>query len=186
MYSDRELTEMIRRGGADNEQAWRYMIVNWKSKLFPRLRMAGASEDDCLDVLNEVYEPVVKRIRNTEKEEVQNLAAFLSTSLLYQWYKKARKSAEMGSLELDDNVKMMIDHNSETMDQDELKALEKVLGELNKNCAEILYLWAEGYKMNEIAERLHYKDAEAMKKKKYKCLEQAKELSRMLKVGRHG
>ncbi|MCC6754581.1 MAG: hypothetical protein IT266_11425 [Saprospiraceae bacterium] len=182
MYSDQELIDMIRQGGAGNEEAWRFMLKNWRTKFFSKLKTAGASEDDCLNVLNEIYEPIVNRIRNIDQQEIGNLAAFISTSMLYKWYKTHQKPVEFLTLDPDLKVVDLINSEAETLDVETLNNLHRILNNLNKNCAQILYLWSEGFSMSYIAERLNYKDAEAMKKKKYKCLEQAKTLSVKFKI----
>lgn len=175
MYSDQALINMIKSGGTENDKAWHFIIKNWKPKLFSRIVKLGGTDEDYIELINEIYEPVVNRIRAEHLEPVDNLAAFLSQCLLYKWYKIVKLNNNILELDLNDSIIGIIDQNDEDNSlRDIQNVLSKILNPLNKNCAEVLYMWSEGYRMDEIAKKLNYKDANAMKKKKYKCLEQAK------------
>lgn len=182
MYSDQELINMIKSGGEENDKAWKFIIKSWKNRLFQRVSILGAREDDFMDILNEIYESVVKRIRSEKLSQIENLPAFLSQCILYKWYKMVKINKSLNELELDERVINLIEDDDKlNSEQIDLNALSNLMTLLNKNCADILYMWSEGYKMEEIALRLSYKDATAMKKKKYKCLEQAKLIGQKLK-----
>jgi len=62
------------------------------------------------------------------------------------------------------------------------RILQKVLNQMRKNCKDVLMYWASGYKMDEIAAKLGYKNGAVAKKKKSECM---KELYSFLQENPH-
>jgi RNA polymerase sigma factor (sigma-70 family) len=52
------------------------------------------------------------------------------------------------------------------------RILRMVLDVMKKNCKDVLMLWASGYKMQEISERLNYKTEGVVRKKKSECMKE--------------
>lgn len=50
--------------------------------------------------------------------------------------------------------------------------LQLVLNEMKKKCKDVLMLWASGYKMKEISEKLGYKSEGVVRKKKSECMKE--------------
>lgn len=52
------------------------------------------------------------------------------------------------------------------------RILQLVLNEMRKNCKDVLMFWAAGFKMDEISQKLGYKNGGVAKKKKSECMKE--------------
>lgn len=169
--SDFELISKIQDGGPSREEAWKFILTIWNSKIFGNIISKGATEDEMNEVFCTIYEKVEERICNKSKERIENLAAFLSSCIRYEWYRYKNKEKNIEDLnnlinwgynpEIEDKLKL----------QDDQKLLKMLIEKLDKKCKQILELWSFDYSLIEIANELNLRDSVVVKKQKYNCLE---------------
>ena len=90
------------------------------------------------------------------------------------WMNELRKKAKHKSdpIEYAAHTPSGNDHLTLIMKGERSKVLKAVLNQMAKNCKDVLLLWSAGYKMTEIAERLHYKSEGVARKKKSNCMKE--------------
>lgn len=138
------------------------------------------SNDDIVDV----YQDAIIVIQ--EKAilgDLENLTCSLRTYLFgigkYMLFDKARKNNKRVAnfpLEKEDhNYKEISDDFFKTPNKLEL-LLQKGFATLGKKCKEVLHLfYYRGFTIDEISERLNYKDKNVVKSQKSRCIKQLKE-----------
>ena len=144
-------------------------------------RKFRVSEEDIVDT----YQDAI--IALTEKAflgEMDNLSCSVRTYLFgigkYMLYEKARKNKKRVldfPLEKEDYNYREISQNFIGEEPNNLQiALQKGFASLGKKCKEVLSLfYYRGYTIDEISEKLNYKDKNVVKSQKSRCMKQLKE-----------
>ncbi len=92
------------------------------------------------------------------------------------WYNEARKQKKLPKTELT-NEEIELD-DSWFQKEMKIRNIEKALGQLGKQCQEILQLfYGLGWNMVDIANKIGLRNDKVAKAQKYRCLQKAKELT---------
>lgn len=164
-----ELIQQLRSG--NNKDALKEMY-----KPFPMVRHFikghGGDEDEARDIFQESLLIFYKNVQKPDFKLTSALSTYLFAICKYLWKDELKKKNRVVSFEVKDAPDELVDHES-----NELKDqwLDKTLNALGGKCLEILKLfYYEKFSMEQIAEKLGYKNVDTVKTQKYKCIEQAK------------
>lgn len=149
-------------------------------KAYPAIRhfikTHGGSDDDARDVFQEC---LIVLFRNAQKKDF-TLTASVNTYLFsvgkYLWKDLLKKkNREVSFVVADTPMEEM-----RNIQEEEAKwaGLDKILSSLGEKCSEILRLFYFGkHSMEEVAEKLGYRNVDTAKTQKYKCLERARAMA---------
>ncbi|MEO9571051.1 MAG: sigma-70 family RNA polymerase sigma factor [Polaribacter sp.] len=165
--SDKEALKMIYLKNRDS-------FINFAKKF-------NISNDDILDVYQDA---IIALQEKAIKGELDNLSCSIKTFLFgigkYMLFEKARKNNKKVSdfpLENEDYNYKEISTNFLDEETNQLQVLlQEAFSTLGKKCKEVLTLfYYRGFTIDEISERLNYKDKNVVKSQKSRCIKQLKE-----------
>lgn len=141
------------------------------------------SQEDAAIVFDDMIVQFIKTVFSKPELQIEGeLAAYLMGIAKHLWYGESKKRMKMKQWDSIEN-KDFVDQDTISIDQilsDEKRTLLlNVLSHIGKNCKEVLMYWANGYAMDEIAQKLNYKSEGMVRKKKSVCL---KELTTIIQL----
>ena len=182
--TDNEIIQMLIAGGADRERAWKYMYENWRTYYSKPIRKKGGIQDEVDAALHLVSSEFENRVTAANKPPIKNLRGYLVICVRNKWL-KLKKRESFPTVELSKSPEPSPEISpEEMMISKELKTeMDKLLDKIGRQCKDILTFWAGDYNMKEIAQKLQFRNAEQVRKRKYKCL---KKLERIIRGGNFG
>lgn len=142
-----------------------------RSSIRSMMKSKGATEEDVQEVFNICIIKFVKTvIKNSDINISHTVQSYITGIARFEWYGILRDRKKHTHQELDawrktENTtpeSLLIDGDQKTLILDLLNAV-------GDKCKEVLLLWANGYKMKEIAVSVNYKSEGMAKKKKHQC-----------------
>jgi RNA polymerase sigma factor (sigma-70 family) len=175
--TDADFADAIRRGGRDCESATECLYRRYHAQA---LRMSGkmvsytsGQQDEIADLLHDAFIVMIEKIRN---------GGYNDGALLHFWIgitkgllrNKMKRDARMDLVE--DNTQLD-DEDTESPEEvlltgEKKEAVDALLSRLGEKCKRVLLLWAGGYSMHEIADKLQLSSDAMARKTKYKCKNQ--------------
>jgi len=167
----------IRSGKAGRDEVITSLYKNkqLKSKVINQILKKGGSKEEAQSVFNLCLVQFFKTvIKNKDLTIKINLEAYIMTIAKNVWYQELRKNAKIKTSEINDNLDLAEENNSESLllNIEKMEVLNDLLSKLKKRCKEVLMYWANGYNMEEIAKMCDYKSAMMARKKKYQCMKE--------------
>lgn len=178
LNTDAKILDLIRKG--DDEGLVMLYNANRKPIRAYILRNNG-TEDDAEDMLQEALIVLWERVRSGRFTYQARLGTFIYATVKNMWRRRLARSrrespadieADTGRIEDASALDIMIEH-------EEARHVHEALEKLGEPCRTllILFYWEER-SMEEIAEALHFANADTAKSKKYQC---KKALQKLLK-----
>ncbi len=179
--SDEDFVRDIRLGGSALDRATDCLYRTYRdstlTKVKSYLRFRKGIEDDAVDVIQDAFLIMIEKIRDNGYNE---------GSLVHFWIGIARGLLR-NKLKRDTRTDLI--EESTQYDQADIQTpeylllnaekrdlLDSVLSKLGDRCKKVLLMWAGGYSMEEIAEKLELSSEAMARKIKYKCKNQLMEL----------
>jgi len=164
-----ELIQQIRSG--NNKEALKEMYKPFNSVSY-FIKQHGGSDDEARDIFQESLLIFYKNAQKPEFKLTSALSTYLFAISKYLWKDELKKKNRIASFDVKDAPEEVLDYAVEELKD---KWLDKTLNALGGRCLEILKLfYYEKFSMEQIAEKLGYKNVDTVKTQKYKCIEQAK------------
>ena len=170
-----EIINKIRESAKARNEVIKQLYYNEKLKGNIRkfIFKKGGSEEDVDDIFNYTLVQFIKTVTTKENFTINStLESYLFGIAKNLWFQKLKTQLKnkTESLELVKyNTTTDFDPEEILMTKEKKEIIEKALGELGKNCKEVLKLWAKKYSMKEIAEKMEYKSEMMARKKKCNC-----------------
>lgn len=172
--TDEALVESIRAGGRSEGSALEHLI----NKDYPKVKyfvlQHGGNDADAEDVFQEALTAMVLNIRRDQYKGESAIGTYLFAIAKGVWFKRIRKVGRDRERDRETGL------SAETVDlstpeapmvaADKRQTLLEVFAGLGEKCPDVLFLWASGYNMEEIAARAGYGSAQAAMNRKNKCL----------------
>ncbi|MEI2695114.1 MAG: hypothetical protein V9E90_08590 [Saprospiraceae bacterium] len=180
-----ELIEKIR--GTEKDRAAVVSLIYQDSSLKKSIKSYVlnhyGNEDDVIIIFDDMIVQFIKSVFSKPDFKLEGeLSAYLMGIAKHLWFAESKKRMKMKQWDSIEN-KDFVDQDTISIDQilsDEKKTLLlNVLSHIGKNCKEVLMYWANGYAMDEIAQKLNYKSEGMVRKKKSVCL---KELTTIIQL----
>ena len=179
MFGSRKLTDeamidAIRSGGRAGDRAIAQLLDREMGKIQALVRQRGGSDTDGEDVALEGVTALVLNIRRDTFRGESAISTYLFAICKGIWYKRSQRRRR--ETEVKDQL-VVVETDGRTpelslMDEEQKGLLRQLFGQLREKCSEVLFLWAGGYSMDEIASQLDYGNAQVVMNKKNKCLKQ--------------
>ena len=179
MFGNRRLTDdamirAIQSGGRNGDRAIAQILDREMGKIQSLVRQRGGSETDGEDVALEGVTAVVLNIRRGSFRGESAISTYLFAICKGIWYKRSQRRQR--ETEVKDQL-VVVETDEQTpamslMDEEQKGLLQQLFARLREKCSEVLFLWAGGYSMEEIAGQLTYSNAQVAMNKKNKCLKQ--------------
>ena len=185
--SDEHYASDIREGGAIMEQALDCLYRAYRNDVLNMirsyLRFRSGIEDDAQDTMQDAFLIMIEKIRDGGYNE-GSLVHFWSGITKGLLRNKFKRDARMDLTDDTNQFERMDIESPEKllMNEEQKDALHELLGRLGERCKRVLLLWAGGYSMEEIAERLELSSEAMARKTKYKCKNQLMEMIDEMKV----
>lgn len=183
--ADDVIIEAIRTGGGKREEAAKYLIdrhIGFIYKVSRKLRLEEAlAKDAYLDAVIAVIQQVESgayRGENKLSSYLYQIFYFKSIDILRKHSTNSEEYMEQLPDRADDRSDMSL-----TLEQREsVSQIERLLERMGQPCKQILMDWGFwGYQIQEIAERMGVDDPVKISRRKYKCLEELREMMEELK-----
>lgn len=169
-----KLIELIRSG--NNQMALKELY-----KAFPSIshfiRMHGGNEDEAKDIFQESLFIFYRNVQKNDFQLTSALNTYLFSICKYLWKDELKKKNRLVSYEVKDApLEEMNDYHDE---ENKALWLDKIIQSLGAKCLEILQLfYYQKLSMEQIAQKLDYKNTDTVKTQKYKCIERAKQMAK--------
>jgi len=168
-----ELLKQIRSGkeGRDLVLTSLYKNEKLRSHIKSVLYKMGGTAEHFNDLFSATLMQFVKTVIQKPDLTIHHeVTTYITSIARYLWIAKNKKDSKY-SYSQEDNTDLIWVDSPETLvvRREKIDLLHELLGQLGKNCKEVLMHWANGYKMKEIAELMAYKSQDMAKKKKYQC-----------------
>lgn len=171
-----ELFQLIRSGARGQEKAARYLYSNMRLRNSVRKAMGiGARNDtDYWDVYHTLIIQFFKYVvKHPEFELGDNYYNYMIKAAQNLWYMELRKRKKHPSslpekFDVLDVGEMSIER---VIENDETRSMiDQILSKIGSKCKDVLMMWAEGRKMEEIRMDLGLNTLVAARKRKFDCL----------------
>lgn len=175
--SDADYVRAIQEGGASLHLATDCLYRAYRSRVLISVQSyvgyKSGQHDDINDLLQDAFLVLIEKIR---------FGGYKDGSLVHFWIgitkgllrNKMKRDARMDLV--DDNLQLdQADSDSpeyQLISEERKETLDQLLSRLGERCKNVLILWASGYSMREIAEKLNLSSEAMARKTKYKCKSQ--------------
>ena len=169
-----DLVSNIRSGKPGRDKAIELLYYDTKLRYSIKsvVRKMGGNNDQAIEMLSVAIMKFIKTVVTNKEFTLTSSVINYITGIAKFTFLNNQKKQTLNSAALIDDF----DFNDDAPQPSELiikkekfELLTSILSNLGKNCKEVLMLWGNGYKMNEIADKLGYKSSDMAKKKKYQC-----------------
>ncbi len=173
-YSTADTLAAIRSGKEGRDKVLTYLYHNerLRNSIQSVVYKMGGTQENFKDIFANTLMQFVKTVVNKPDLEIRHeMNTYITSIAKYLWLADKRKENKYSHTEIESDIEEEWEDGPETLilKKEKIYLLDGLLGQLGKNCKEVLMYWANGFKMKEIAEMLQYKSADMAKKKKYKC-----------------
>jgi RNA polymerase sigma factor (sigma-70 family) len=181
---DSSIIEAIRTGGPQRRSYENQLYGKYAYLIRDGVRKHRLSQDDCSIAYSDAVLTVIEHLASGRFEGRSELKTYLhqifSNKCVDLIRRNATKRAQVYRPEaLDDSLNLLPDEArsviQELIQQQDGDLLRQRLDEIGDKCRRILWAWGEGYKDEEIAERLSYQSAAVAKTSRRRCLDKLRE-----------
>lgn len=172
------MIQAIQSNGRTSDRAIAQILQHEMGKIQALVRQRGGSDADGEDVALEGVTALVLNIRRGSFRGESAIGTYLFAICKGIWYKRSQRRQreneikdQLAVVETDEHTPVM-----SMMDEEQKGLLHQLFARLREKCSEVLFLWAGGYAMDEIAGQLAYRNAQVAMNKKNKCLKQLHKL----------
>lgn len=135
----------------------------------------GAQSFEIDDVFQEAITSLYERIRKDGSVSVENLGNYIIGIAKFKWLEKKRKDGRLPLTEMEHHE--VKDDSSTGEDEERWTWVEQQMENLTESCRKLLTLfYFDRCSTDEIAEKLGYSSTDAVKTRKYKCLNHLRKL----------
>ncbi len=177
-FTDESLVSAIKSGGREGDRAISYLLNKEFGKIRNLVTQRSGSDADAEDVFQEGVTALIMNIRKEKYRGESQLSTYLYGICKGIWYKRflkqVREKEQKNSLTVAEEDHLTPEIS--LMDVEQQQQLVALFDRLREKCKEVLLYWANGFAMQEIAEKLDYSNAQVVMNKKNKCLKQLQEL----------
>lgn len=169
VHSDARILDQIRRG---DEEALVALYHANERKVTALVTKNSGTVDDAQDILQEALVVLWERVKTGRFEYQAQLGTFIFATARNLWMRRLARMRREGPTTVDaentpDGMPSVLD---EMIESEEAAMVSSALDELGEPCRTLLLLfyWEE-QSMVQIAEKMHFANAETAKSKKYQC-----------------
>ena len=183
---DRELIELIHKGGADEDEAFTYIYNKLRKPIVDYIRAKNSiSSDEAIDIFQDALVSFRKTVKTNKFREASTIKTFITRVCLYLAIKKKEKNQREENLDYikTELVDMGFLPDYRILKDEQLGFFSSILARLKVPCKDILIsAYTLKYDSNEkniyetIAQKFGLKSKEAAKTRKYRCEEELKKL----------
>ncbi len=173
-----EIYNAIKEGGLKREQALHavYSDKSLRARLLSFLLKKGCQMEDALDIYQDTIIIFDQKVRENEVDPKTKIASYLIGVAKYTWlnfHRSRKKNAPLDESQISDQT---IENDVEALllNQDLCAYLDDLLDMLSEQSRKLLLLYANGFKINEIAEMLGFESSRACTKAKYRSIQTLK------------
>ncbi len=172
---DQEIIRGIKEGGADESRVISILLENNRKSILKFVTSNNGTKLDAKEILLEGVTEVVFNVRKNKFKEKSSLNTYLFKICKLLWYQRLRKKNVLRyTVELEDKKVLSLQSKLEYSDKKE--HLNEMLAGLGEGCQKVLVMWSQGFRMEEIAEKMGYAGAQIAMNKKSKCLKALKKM----------
>jgi RNA polymerase sigma factor (sigma-70 family) len=159
------------------ERAIRYLIQRNYPMLEQFVLQHNGNQADAEDVFQEALTALILNIRRGSFKGDSSIHTYLFAIGKGIWYKRFRKQTRQRDREaiVEMDEVDTVTAEARLLNEEQRHLLKSVFARLREKCADVLFLWASGYSMKEIADQMDYGSAQVVMNKKNKCLKQLHE-----------
>lgn len=173
MIEDETIVKYLQSSPQEHDKAISYLFTTprFKTPIVSFLKMKGMSNNDTNILWTDIVVKFGLLVKSGKYEHrgkllgyIKNLANFMLLN-----YIRDNKKSNFSELKIDVVEDSVV--ATATMYHKELKSLlDKQLSVIGEKCKNTLFLWAQGYSMKEIMQKLSFVSVESTRKRKHTCL----------------
>ena len=172
----KEIIALIRGDLQSREHALKSLYIHkgLRSSIMKMLLNSGGKKEDFSLVLSESLIRFYKNCISEKSLMIEgSLTNYITGIARFCWYQMLKKKKINNPLESTFSLPLEQKNQEDLFFLKEKRVILKhIMGQLGKNCKEVLMFWSSGYSMKEIASKIGYKSSGMAKKKKHQCLKQ--------------
>ena len=174
--SEEELKEAIAMGGKAAEDAIDHLDKEYYEAVIRFLMAKNARREDAQDIFQDALINLVISIQAGKFKGTSSLKTYLFAISHNLWLNKFNKlvKRERGLEFMPEES--ISDADIQLMDKEKRQTIESLFSLLGEGCTQVLWLWISDFSMDEIAQRLGYKNGQIARNKKHRCLKRLKKL----------
>ncbi len=163
-YTDLELLEIVQKG--DSNEALTYLYKNVQPKVTKWISQNNGSIEEAQDIFQDSVIVFYKYVTQQKFKENESIEGFIFSVAKNKWINRAKQRQKTTHLP----ATFSIADEGISYKESDLKNIELLLEKLGQACKELL-TYSVFYKMSmeDIALRMNYSNANAVKTKNYKC-----------------
>ena len=172
-----EILKRIRKNESSRNEVIRELVRDSELKQKIKSYILNNSGDaaDAETVFHDAIVAFVKTVfTRRDFELTSNLHSYFIGMARNIWMNELRKKKRNATVSIDQVSKTEVGGNHEKLllKGERGRILQMILERMRKNCKNVLMFWAAGFKMEEIAIKMGYKNGGVAKKKKSVCMKE--------------
>lgn len=177
VLKDIELIDMIMQGSQEMNNAIEYILSKQANKIKDYLMKQNCGKEEAEDVLYEGLSILVMNLRSGEFKNESSINTYLIGICKRIWYKKFNRMLLHKKWQEIEIRELGVPYEENEITAELSHGLDILMTNLKDKCKEVLQLWSLSYNMEEIKDKLGYKNTQVVMNKKNLCL---KELRKQL------
>jgi len=176
-HDPRHIVESVRKNEVERVKAIRFLVndVDLKKKIISHVVQNNGDTVEGETIFHDTIVTFVKTVfTKSDFGLTVHLHGYLLGVARNLWLNALRKKKRHATVPLDSANDLEMEHGSMDLllKGERGKIIQLVLDQMRKKCKEVLMYWASGFKMEEIAQKLGYKNSGVAKKKKSECMKE--------------
>ena len=177
-YSDQEVINGIKQGGAIKQRFTNYLYKQYAGFVYNGVKKYHITLENAVDAYGDSIIGLCNRIENHHFQTEGNLSGYLYRSFCNRCVDRVRKKTSS----IDEKIELMPNMSMESrnaltslIEKEEVSKLRNLLDQLGGKCREILILSEYyGYSVEEITQKLGFKNPNSLSSQKYRCMSRLK------------
>ena len=175
---DDQIIEGIKAGGNRADQALEQIYLHHRTMITHFVMKNHGSRSQAQDILQETVITFYEKVRNGSYVQQSKISTFLYAIARFTWLNVLkRRETTSRIIETQDASGVDPGPIPEILEQESVELINTVFDKLGDGCRQVLHMSIfDHYSMQEIADNMHYQNAQVVRNKKFKCLRQLKNL----------
>ncbi len=179
-FSDAEIIAALKKGGIDRQRMTTYLYRQYAGFIKKGIRKYSLTEEDSVDAFGDALIGLCSRISQDSFQLDGNLVGYLYRSFCNRCVDRVRKNSSsiIEQVELMPHMRLESKNILKRLIQQEtFRHIEQLLDILGPNCKQML-IESEyyGYSVEELAQRMGFKNARSLSSQKYRCMAKLRDL----------
>lgn len=176
--SNTEIIEAVRESIDERNKVIKLLYEDevLRDSIVSYIKSKGGTEQDGNDARTFGIVTFIQQCYRPHFTLSKDVNSYIFSIAKYEFFRAAKKQNKFVSEDKRPELSDDINVETEIIQQERYHALKKAMNALDEKCREVLSMWANNYKMREIALKMIYKSEGMARKKKHECMKKIRQL----------